>query len=75
MRGFAKRSVHDQVPETVWETTLRAKAEGLSHLKTSPNSSPNCAPKGLQIVPLGSAYSTENKRTPDATGRLLTEGL
>jgi hypothetical protein len=31
--------------------------------RTSPNSSPNCVPQGLQIRPWAPLYSIENKRT------------
>jgi hypothetical protein len=43
--------------------------------RTSPNSSPNCVPQGLQIRPWAPLYSIENKGTPTLTRRLLTEGL
>jgi hypothetical protein len=43
--------------------------------RTSPNSSPNCVPHGLQIRPWAPLYSIENKRTRTLTRRLLTEAL
>jgi hypothetical protein len=42
--------------------------------KTSPNSSLNCAPEGLQNV-LSAPLIPLKKRAPDATRRLLTDGL
>ena len=39
------------------------------------NSSPNCAPKGLQIVLSAPRYSVENTCTPSVSIRLLVEGF
>jgi hypothetical protein len=44
-------------------------------LKASPNSSPNCAPKGLQFVLSAPVYSIDNIASPGFTTALLTEGL
>src|SRR6266496_106942 len=41
----------------------------------SPNSSPNCAPQGLQILLGAPLYSIENTCAPAFMNRLLTEGL
>jgi hypothetical protein len=65
------RSVHDQVSRSGWETTLRPYAEGLSRVKNFVKLCAERAPKR----PLGSAYSIDNTRAPEATDRLLTEGL
>ena len=48
---------------------------GQDREQNSPNSSPNCAPQGLQIRLGAPLYSIENKGTPTLTRRLLTEGL
>jgi hypothetical protein len=43
--------------------------------RTSPNSSPNCAPQGLQILLRAPLYAIENTWAPAFMNRLLTEGL
>jgi hypothetical protein len=43
--------------------------------RTSPNSSPNCAAQGLQILLCAPLYSIENTCAPAFMNRLLTEGL
>jgi hypothetical protein len=71
---------------TVLSTTRFPKAVGSGapnavrpefHLKnkTSPNSSPNCAPKGLQIVLFAPPYSVDYIDTPCFTTALLTDRL
>src|ERR1700743_120886 len=60
-------------PEAVMKTSLRAATEYSSREKTSPNSSPNCAPKELQIVLSAPLYSADNKSSPALTTALLTE--
>jgi hypothetical protein len=64
------RSVHDQVSRSGWEIRLRPAAECLSRTKFFTKLSAEKTPKR----PLGSAYSIDNKRAPEATDRLLTEG-
>ena len=58
-------------PEAAWVTTLRPYAEGLFRVKNFVKLCAERAPK----CPLGSAYFIDNKRAPEATDRLLTEGL
>lgn len=82
---FARPEFHRQAT-TVLSTTRFPKAVGSLapnavrpkfHVKskTSPNSSPNCAPNRLQIVLSAPLYSVENMCTPRFSIRLLTEGL
>ena len=50
-------------------------AECSSRRKTSPNSSPNCAPKVLQLVLSAPLNSIDTIDSPRLTTALLTEGL
>jgi hypothetical protein len=71
------------LPHYVLSTTRFPEAVGgqisyrllAEYFKTSPNSSPNCAPKRLQIVLSAPLYSVDNTRSPALTTALLTEGL
>ena len=75
-RQASDRSVHDQVSRSGWvrrANTVRPEFNLKS--KTSPNSSPNCVPKRLQIVLFAPPYSFEIISFPGFTIPLLTDRL
>src|ERR1700733_14701430 len=78
------RSVHNQVSRSCWGLQGKAECSTIDRqdkywaagriLISSPNSSPNCAPKGLQFVLSAPLYSIDNIGSPALTTALLTEG-
>lgn len=71
-RRANNRSVHDQVSKSGWVRGAKCRPTGISSQEeTSPNSSPNCAPKRLQIVLFAPLYSFEIIGFPGFTIPLL----
>jgi len=82
VRNCAKQGT-GELPKSVLSTTRYPETVGRwdfdpepnAHLLISPNPSPNCAPKGLQIVLLAPIHSIDNIGAPPFMTALLTEGL